>query len=149
MQLIHALEYGLQVVGLVGRHRACQAIQKERDVLVNAGQRSAQLVRHVGQELVLEFELLLLRDLERAQKPLPFHRVADGSLQVLAGNVAFEQIVLHSLMHCLHGQGFVVLAGKHNYGHVRSVIHHTTKGFGAAAVGQVQVQQHDGGRFFG
>ena len=59
VQLIHTLEDGFQVVGLVRRHGAGQPVQKERDVLVNAGQRCTQFVRNVGQKLVLEFKLLL------------------------------------------------------------------------------------------
>ncbi len=105
----------------------------------------AQFVGNVRQELVLEFQLLLLSDVQGAQQPLAFHGVADGALQLLAGNVAFDQVVLHSLMHRLDGQRFIVLAGKHHHRHVGRVLHDAAKGFRSVAVGQVQIQQHDGG----
>jgi hypothetical protein len=47
---------------------------------VNAGQGRAQFVRNMRQELVFEFQLLLLSDIEGAQQPLPFHGVTDGAL---------------------------------------------------------------------
>ena len=68
VQLVHALQNGFQMIGLVGRHRAGKAIEKQSDVLMNAGQRSAQFVRNVREKLVLEFQLLLLRDFEGAQQ---------------------------------------------------------------------------------
>src|ERR1039458_3857156 len=67
VQLIHALEDGLQVVRLVRREWARQPVQQERDVLVNAGQRRAQFVRNMGQKLILEFKLLLAGYFQREQ----------------------------------------------------------------------------------
>jgi hypothetical protein len=134
---------------LFGLHGAGQPVQKQCDVLMNAGQRGSQFVRNVRQELVLEIDLLFLSDFECAHKGLPFHGIADGPLQMLAGDVAFDQIVLNSLMDRLHGQRFIILAGKHDDRYVGRVLHNSTKGFRAAAIGKVQIQQHDGGRFPG
>ena len=52
-QLIHAAEHGFQVLTLFGIQLARQAIEHERDELVNAGQRRAQFVRNVRQKFDL------------------------------------------------------------------------------------------------
>jgi len=96
VQLIHTLEDGFEVVSLVRLHDPSQPIQENRDVLVNASQRCTQFVRNVGQKLVLEFKLLLAADIQRAQQPLPFHRIADGTLQLFASDVALDQVVLNA-----------------------------------------------------
>jgi hypothetical protein len=106
-------------------------------------------VRHVGEELVLEFQLLFLTDLKGAQQPLAFDRIADRALQMFARDIAFDQVILHSLMYRLDGQPLVVLAGKHDYRDAWRVFEDTAKGFGAAAIGQVQVEQNHRGRFPG
>jgi hypothetical protein len=113
------------------------------------GQGRAQFVRDVRQELVLEFQLLFLTHVQRPQQPLPFHGIAYGPLQMLAGDVAFNQVILHSLVDRLEGQSLIVLAGEHHHRHIGRVFQHAAEGFRAAAVGQVQVQQHHGGCFPG
>jgi hypothetical protein len=50
-------------------------------------------------------------------------------------------------MHRFHRQYFIILDGEHDDRHVGRVLHDSTKRFRAAAVGKVQIQQHDGGRF--
>ena len=104
-------------------------------------------MRDVRQEAVLELQLLFLTDFEGAQKSLPFDGVADGALEVLARDIALDQVVLNALMDRLHRQDFIVLAGKHNDRNVGRVLHDPAKRIGAAAVGKVQIQQHDGRRF--
>jgi hypothetical protein len=81
-----------------------------------------------------------LTDFKRPYQRLPFHRIADGAFQMLAREIAFDQIVLYTVMHRLHRQYFVILAGKHNHRHVGRMFHDPAEGFRPAAIGQVQVQ---------
>ena len=132
---------------LVRHHGTSQPVQKECDVLVNAGQRCAQLVRNVGQKLVLEFKLLLAGDIQRAQQSLPFHRIADGTLQLFAGHVAFDQAVLNAVADGFERQRLIVLTRKDHHRHVRSLLHDPAKGFCAVAVGKVRIEQYQRGCF--
>src|SRR6185312_941828 len=52
-QLDDAAEHGFQVLTLLGSHPARQAIEDQRDELMNAGQGSPQFVRYVGKEFIL------------------------------------------------------------------------------------------------
>jgi len=58
--------------------------------------------------------LLFLRDFKSADHRLPLDRVANGALQMLAGEISFYQVILHALMDGFDGQRFVVLAGEHD-----------------------------------
>ncbi len=149
VQLVHAFQNGFQMVGLFGRHGARQAVQQESYVLVNAGERRAQFVRHVREKAILEFQLLLLADFQRPQQRLPFDGVAHGALQILAGDVALDQVILHAVMDGLHGQHFVILAGEHDDRDIGRVFHEAAESFSAVAVGKVQVEQHQRRRFPG
>ncbi len=94
-------------------------------------------MRNVGQKLILEFQLLHAGDVESAQHPLPFHRVAEGALQLFAGDVAFDQVVLHALVDGFHRQSRIVLTRKDHHRHIGRLLPDPAKGFGAVAVGQV------------
>ena len=142
-QLVHTLQNRLEMIALFRADFAGQAIEQDGDELMNAGQRRAQFVRHVREELVLEFQLLLAAHLQRAQQRLPFHGVAHGPVQPAAGDGAFHQVVLYALMQGLHGQRFVVLSRQDDDGHIRRLFQHLAKGFRSLAVGKVQVQQDD------
>ncbi len=146
LQLRDALQRRSQVIGLPRRDRSGQPIEHQRQVLVNAGQGRAQFVRNVRQKLVLEFQLLPAGDVECAQQRLPFHRIAHRPFQMLTGDVALDQVVLHALVHGLHREHFVVLAGKNYHRHVGSLLDDAPESFGAMAVRQIQIQQHQRGR---
>ncbi len=55
---MHAVQHGSEVITLVGIDLASQAIQQDGDELMNASQGRPQFMRNVGQELILELELL-------------------------------------------------------------------------------------------
>src|SRR5580692_10660707 len=74
-ELVCAAENRVQVLVLLGTHLARQTIEQNSDELMNAGERRAQLMRDVGEKLVLEFELLLTADLKRAQQRLALNRM--------------------------------------------------------------------------
>ncbi len=67
-----------------GMQLARQAIEHERDELVNAGQRSAQLVRNVRKKFVLELQLLAAAHIERSQQGLALDGIAHGTRQLFA-----------------------------------------------------------------
>ncbi len=126
-QLVHAVQHRSEVVTLLGVDVARQAVQQDGDELMNAGQRRPQFVRNVREELILEFQLLVAAHLQGAKQRLPFHGVAHGALQLAAGDIAFDQVVLHTLVHGLHGQRFVVLAGEDYHRHVRELSRSTLR----------------------
>ena len=99
-------------------------------------------MRDVGEKLVLEFKLLLAGDFQRAQQSLPFDCIAEGALQLLAGDVAFDQVVLNALVDGIDGQRLVVVPGKDHHRHMRSLLHDAMKSCRAMAVGKIQVEQH-------
>ncbi len=94
-------------------------------------------MRNVRQKLILEFELLFARDFQRTQQPLPFHRIAERTLQLFAGDVALDQIVLNALVDGFDRQRLIVLTRKDHHWYIRSLLHDPAKGFCAVAVGQV------------
>jgi hypothetical protein len=109
--------------------------------------RGVQFVRHVRQKLILEFQLLLAGDFQRTQQRLPFYGITHGTFQLLAGNVPLDQVVLDAQVYGLHGQRLVVLTGQDHHRHIGRLFHDLSESFRAAAVGQVQIQQHHRRRF--
>src|SRR6266404_7991117 len=67
------------------------------------------------QKLILEFQLLLAGNFQRTQQRLPFYGITHGTFQLLAGNVALDQVVLDAQVYGLHGQRLVVLTGKDHH----------------------------------
>ncbi len=88
-------------------------------------------------------------DFERTEQRLPFHGVAHGAFQMVAGEVAFNQVVLHPLMNRLDRQRFIVLPRQDYDGHIWRLLQYGAKSRSAVAVGKIQVQQHDRGRLLG
>jgi hypothetical protein len=140
MQLVHALQHGLQVIHLRRRYRSGQSIDQQRDVLVDAGKRRSQFVRDVGEELVLELQLLLARGFEGAQQALPFDSVMQGALQLLAGDLAFDEIVLHPQVHGFDGEILVLLPGEYDHRNSWGFLHNAPEGFRSMTVRQVQIE---------
>ena len=104
-------------------------------------------MRNVRQKLVLEFKLLLAGDIQSAQQPLSFHRIADGTLQLFAGDLTFDQVVLNTEVDGFERQRLIVLPRKDHHRHVRRLLHDPAKGFCAVTVGKVQVEQYQRGCF--
>ena len=86
------------MVALLGCDRAGQTVKEQRNVLMNASQWRAQFVGNMRKKTVLEFDLLLAADFERAQQRLPLDRISHRSFQIAAGHVALDQIILHALV---------------------------------------------------
>ncbi len=137
-------EYGFQVLALFRHQGACQPIKHERDELVNAGQGSAQFVRDMGEEFILELKLLTPAHVESGQQCLALDRITHGACQLFAVEIPFDQVVLHALMDRAGRQFFVVLPGEHDDGHAGRLLEHLAVGFRAVTVGKIQVEQHHG-----
>ena len=147
-QLVYALQNGLEVVALFGTDLTGQAVQQDGDKLVNAGQRRAQFVRNMRQELVFELQLLLAAHLQGTQQRLAFDGIAHGPIQPTAGDGALHQIVLHALMQGLHRQPFVILSRQNDDGYTGRFLQHLAKSFRTLAIRQVEIQQDHRGGFF-
>ena len=141
-QLVDTFQHGAEMFALFGLNFSRQTVQNQGDELVDAGQGSAQFVRHVRKELIFELQLLLAAGIERSHQGLALDRITDGSPQLLAVEAAFDQVVLYALMNRFERKLFIVVAGEDHDRNPRGLTQHFPEGFRPVAVGQVQVQQH-------
>jgi hypothetical protein len=65
-----------------------------------------------------------------------------------AGDAAFYQVILRSLLQGFNRQSLVVLPRQHDDRHVRRFFQQPAEGLGALAVGKIQIEQHQRRRLF-
>ena len=99
--------------------------------------------------MILELQLLLAAHLERPNQGLPFDGIPHDAVQMTTGDIAFHQIILHPLMQRLHGQLFVILAGKDHDRHAGRFLQYFAERIRAATVGKIQIEQHHRRRMLG
>ena len=103
-------------------------------------------MRNVGEEFVLELQLLAPAHVKRGQQCLAFDGIAHGARQLLAVETAFDQIVLNALMDGVDRHILVLQSGQHDDGYAGRRFENLAIGVGAVTVGKVQIEQHHDGR---
>jgi hypothetical protein len=131
----------LQKLHLAGKELSSEAVQHQRNELIHDGERSAKLVRNVGEELVLEVHLLPVTLLDLERKTVALEGIAHRAKDAVAIEPPLDEIVLRSVLKSMKSELLVVPA-RHDDDRGATSTPRSPHGVESVHVGQGEVEEH-------
>jgi hypothetical protein len=136
-ELVYVAERIVETFFLVVRQRAHNSVEQYGGELPCSGKRRAQLVGYVREELILEANLLSTGSIQFILCTAPLDGISNCPLQGGRVDLAFDQVVDCTEVHCLQVDFVISLTGQQDYRgrslDLRSYLEDVEAGFAAQA----------------